>query len=131
MSVSFLSSDIRWNMRSVPTALPKTMLQAIALPAKLVHKAKSTIYVPVFDSCDEVCLVPDCDDGAITYKQLFEALYEYYDQTMHPIEFPKDLQPYAKDIRRIDGLGIYVEYGGFIAYDLLDGGYRLTLNLFF
>ena len=130
MSVSFLSSDIRWNVRSIPSTLPKTVLHSVVLPSNLVHKARSTIYVPVFDGCDEVCIVPDCDDGAITYNRLFEVLYEYYDQTMHPTEFPKDLHPHTQDVRRIDGLGDYVEYGGFIVYDLLDEGYRLTLNLF-
>lgn len=120
MSVSFLTSDVRWNLRQSPSTLPRKILKTVALPSNLVQRAKSTIYVPVFNACEEVCIVPDRLDGAITYKRLFHALYEYYDETMDT----------STHIKRIDGVGEFVGYGGFIAYDLLDDGYKLTLNLF-
>ena len=107
----FVASHMQWNI----TAKPPSMLSKQIPPAistNLLERARYSIHIPLDDTYDELCLVPDLDDGSVTYTRLFDALHEYY----------------HNDPRRIQSLGKFTEFGGVVVFPLGDRS-RLVVNM--
>lgn len=104
--MTFLGTHVRWNMMSRPAKIP-----ILVLDPHVLRRMKYTLYVPVYDTFEEVCLIPDRDDGSITYTRLFEILHEYYGQVVD-------------GEKRIKSVGEHTTFNGLVATPT-----RLLLNL--
>lgn len=58
------------------------------MPPKIVRQVRRTLFIPVEDGLDRLCLLPDTYDGGITYERLFGTLYDYF-QTRDLDEYPE------------------------------------------
>lgn len=78
----FLGTHVRWNMTLPPAAkISATQLQRVAISPRTLERIRYTIHVPIHDELDEVCVIPDADDGSVSYLRLFDALYEFHVET--------------------------------------------------
>lgn len=115
MTVKFIGSHIQWNMRISPRLSPAihSSLVTVALTPHLLCSVEYTLAVPVHDTFEDLRIVPDRADGAVTYRRLFHAIHEYYDD----------------DADRALGLGEFTMFGGIVVHSHpLSQNTRLVLN---
>ena len=89
MMTMFLGSHVRWNMSRPPASNVSAFnLRCKILPPKIVQQIQSTLHIPLEDDLEQLCLLPDTEDGGITYDRLFGALHEYF-ETRDLDEYPE------------------------------------------
>jgi hypothetical protein len=81
-------------------------LRCKVLPPKILERTQSIIHVPDGDTLDQVCIIPDLEDGGVSYERLFGALYDYF------------------EANEFQSIGEYSEFCGIIVV-----GNRAILNL--
>lgn len=91
-----------------PSTLSPFQARSIILNHNVLQRARHVINVPIDDTMEQVCVVPDRDDGAVSYQRLFDALYEYYHH----------------DPRRLESVDEHTAFGGIMVI-----GSRLVVNL--
>jgi hypothetical protein len=105
--IFFLGSHVRWNLTTPPSKISTFQAQSVILNQKVLRRARHIIHAPLDDAFDQLCVLPDTGDGGVTYRRLFDALYEYYHQEA-----------------RLKGIDGHVTFGGIMVI-----GSRLVVNL--
>lgn len=112
MAVQFIGTHIEWNMRNNPMHVSaiRPYMSHVALSPHLACASQYTVACPIHESFEDVCIVPDRVDGAVTYERLLSVLYDVYD-----------------DHVRSESLGLYIMFGGIA---VVSGAFqtRLILN---
>jgi hypothetical protein len=99
MGIQFIGTHIDWNVRCAPTRVSaiRSYRSHVALSPHLACSAQYTVACPLHDAFEDVCIVPDRADGAVTYERLLDVVYEFYD-----------------DPARSNSLGSYSMFGGIV-----------------